>query len=185
MSAGDTFASTCFGRIFVTATPVRKFGDGAISVISILSALALMPVISVAFLSLKSLAPTMFAKSIDSGFGLFGCAAYSRVNFTSSEANAWPSCHFTPGCRLNVWTLPSLDAVNVSARSGTTVMSGYLRRTRPFAMKLKMYAPTRARDVGPSVSGSPSVMIAWPPTLADGAFDPPLGAAEPVDGVEG
>src|SRR5438067_143909 len=43
MSAGDTFASTCFGRIFVTATPVRKFGDGAISVISILSARAFAP----------------------------------------------------------------------------------------------------------------------------------------------
>ena len=138
MSAGETFASTAFGRIFVTARLVRKFGDGAMRLISILSALALTPVISVAFFSLKSLAPTMFARSIESGAGLFGWAMNSNVNFTSSALNAWPLCHFTPLCRLNVYVFPSDDGLNESARSGTTVMSGYLRRTSPFAMKLKM-----------------------------------------------
>src|SRR5579859_3798772 len=42
----------------------------------------------------------------------------SKVNFTSAELNGCPSCHLTPGCRWNVYVLPSDETSQLSARSG-------------------------------------------------------------------
>src|SRR5438132_13128504 len=65
-------------------------------------------------------------------------------------------------------------------------MSGYLSRTRPLAIKLRMYADTRARDsLMSSVSGSPKEMIACPPARPAAAGAVVAAAAGGVVAVAG